>query len=199
MKADGSRTSPTLLQRLRRSPADPEAWREFVRRYGAQIFRWCRQWHLQDADADDVTQTVLLKLAEKMKEFQYEPSGSFRAWLKTVAHHAYRKFVASRHSPGQGSGDSRIQGLLESVEARDDLVTRLEEEFDRELLEQATVRVRLRVEPRTWAAFCLRTLDGLSGAEAAKRLDMKVTTVYVATFKVQRMLREEMQKLEAGS
>ena len=67
----------------------------------------------------------------------------------------------------------------------------------RELLEQAVQRVRLRVKPHTWEAFKLTALDGLSGAEAARRLQMKVGQVYVARSTVQRMLREETQNLES--
>ncbi len=190
------RTSLTLLGRLRDGPKDEAAWNDFVNRYGRQIYRWCRQWNLQEADAEDVTQTVLLKLSEKMRDFEYDPKGSFRAWLKTVAHHAWSKFVAGRQRGGLGSGDTQVGELLDSVAARDDLVAKLEEEFDRELLEMASERVRQRVEPRTWDAFRLLALEGLSGAETAERLGMKVATVFVARSKVQKMLQEEIRKLE---
>jgi len=53
------KTRASLLLRLRQEPADGEAWNEFVERYGRQIFAWCRQWQLQPADADDVSQNVL--------------------------------------------------------------------------------------------------------------------------------------------
>ena len=55
---------------------------------GPLIHRWCRRWRLQEADAQDVAQDVLLKLHGRMATFNYDPSGSFRAWLKTLAHHA---------------------------------------------------------------------------------------------------------------
>ena len=85
---------------------------------------------------------------------------------------------------------------LESVEARDDLVVRLDEQFDRELFEEASFRVRLRVEPHTWEAFRLAAIEGLAGAEVSERLGMKVATVFKAKSKVQRMLREEICRLE---
>jgi RNA polymerase sigma-70 factor (ECF subfamily) len=92
-----------------------------------------------------------------------------------------------------------VDRLLQTVAARDDLVAKLEEEFDRELLEQATLRVRLRVELHTWDAFRLVALEGHSGAEAAARLGMKVAAVFVAKGRVQKMLREEIDLLERGS
>jgi RNA polymerase sigma-70 factor (ECF subfamily) len=186
------------LLRLRQEPADPSAWGDFVKRYGRRIYLWCRQWQLQEADAEDVTQNVLLILAEKLREFTYDPSGSFRAWLKTVTHHAWHRYLANQQRAGQGGGDSQTFLLLQSLEARDDLAARLEEEYDRELLDLAMVRVAQRVEPHTWRAFQLLTLDGLSGAAAAAQLDMPVAMVYVAKSRVQKLLRDEIQQIEQG-
>ena len=87
-------------------------------------------------------------------------------------------------------------GLLETVEAGDDLVRRLDEQFDQEVLAEAQARVRQRVEPHTWEAFRLTAVEGLSGAEAAARLGLKVATVYKAKSKVQQMLHEEVARLD---
>jgi RNA polymerase sigma factor (sigma-70 family) len=191
-----SGTRITLLGRLRRDPTNQSAWGEFVEHYGSKIYGWCRKWSLQEADAQDVTQMVLLKLALKMREFSYDPSRSFRAWLKTLTHHAWSDFVESRQRPGRGSGDSQVGDMLQSVTARDDLIKHLEAEFDREILEEAMVRVRLRVAPQTWSAFTLTALEGLSGADAAERIPMQVAQVYIAKRRVQKMLQEEVAKLD---
>ena len=57
-----SGTRLSLLSRLRKDPQDSSAWDEFVRRYGPRIEAWCRRWGLQEADVQDVTQTVLVRL-----------------------------------------------------------------------------------------------------------------------------------------
>lgn len=190
-----SHTSATLLGRLRQVPADQAAWTEFTERYGRKIYSWCRQWNLQEADAEDVTQTVLLKLAEKMQTFLYDPAKKFRAWLKTVTRHAWSDYWAGRGRITAAGGSQALE-LLQTVEAREDLVRRLDDEFDRELLDEAMARVRLRVIPRTWEAFVRTALQGQPGAEAAKELGMKVATVFVARSKVQSMLQEELRRLE---
>jgi RNA polymerase sigma factor (sigma-70 family) len=191
-----SGTRITLLGRLRSDPTNQDVWAEFVEHYGPRIYAWCRKWHLQEADARDVTQNVLLKLADKMRTFTYDPSRSFRAWLKTLTHHAWSDYLEVRRRPGQGSGDSGVIGLLHSIEARDDLLAHLAVEFDREVLEEAMARVRLRVAPQTWEAFRLTALEGLSGAEAAARIPMQVAQVFVAKRRVQKMLTAEVAKLE---
>src|SRR4051812_26981460 len=86
------RTSASLLLRLRTAPDDQALWGEFVDRYGPLIYGWCRRWKLQESDAEDVTQDVLLRLATRMREFRYDPSRSFRGWLKTLTRHAWSDF-----------------------------------------------------------------------------------------------------------
>ena len=189
-------TSVTLLQQLRQTPGDRGAWTEFARRYGPAIFQWCRQRGVQDADADDVTQTVLLKLVARMKEFQYDPGGSFRAWLKTVTIHALSKFALAQQKAGLGSGGET--DLLASVEARTDLAAKLEQEYDRELMDLAMVRVAQRVQPHTWEAFRLLAIEGLSGVDVAARLNLRVATAYVARSKVQKMIQDEVRAMDEG-
>jgi RNA polymerase sigma-70 factor (ECF subfamily) len=189
-------TSTTLLERLRQEPSDQAAWAEFVRRYGPHLYRWCRRWGLQEADAQDVTQAVLIRLAGKMSDFQYDPAGSFRAYLKTLARYAWCDFLKSRKQPDAGSGGSEVLEVLETVEAGDDLVQRLNEQFDQELLAEAQARVQQRVEAHTWEAFRLTAVEGKSGAEVAAQLGLQVAMVYVAKSRVQKMLQEEVARLE---
>jgi RNA polymerase sigma-70 factor (ECF subfamily) len=191
-------TRATLLTQLRQDPSDQASWDEFVDRYGRHIYRWCRQWKLQDADAEDVTQDVLVKLTQKLRAFSYDPSRSFRGWLKTVAHHAWRDFEDGRRRAQAAAGDSQSQEQMLTVEAREDLIHRLQEGFDLELLEAAKARVRLRVAPHTWEAFRLLALEGLAATEVAARVGLQVAMVYVARSKVQKMLQEEIGKLETG-
>src|SRR5262245_1901532 len=161
-RAVESQTSATLLARLRQVPGDQAAWAQFTERYGRKIYAWCRQWNLQQADAEDVTQDVLLKLAAKMQSFDYDRGKSFRGWLKTVTRNAWSDFWAGRKAVA--TGGSQALEVLQTVEAREDLVRRLDDEFDRELFDEAAARVRLRVTPRTWQAFELTAMQGKSGA-----------------------------------
>ncbi len=192
-------TSFALLTQLRQDPSDQAGWDEFVDRYGRHIFRWCRQWKLQEADAEDVTQNILMKLSQSLRSFAYDPSRSFRGWLKTVAYHAWRDFEDNRRRGRSAAGDSQAEERILALEARDDLVRKLEEAFDLELLEAAKARVRFRVAPHTWEAFRLVALEGLPVTEVAARLNLQVTLVYIAKSRVQKMLREEIGTLDTGS
>jgi RNA polymerase sigma factor (sigma-70 family) len=194
-KMNSSETSTTLLGRLALFPLDQAAWDEFVERYAPLVVNWCRRWGAQEADALDVTQVVLSKLAVQMRRFTYDPSRSFRTWLRTVALNAWRDSLDARR-PDAASGRSETIELLKGLEARDDLVRRLEQQYDLELLAEASRRVRGRVQPRTWDAYELTAVEAVTGAEAAARLGMSVGSVFMAKANVLRMLREEIQDLD---
>src|SRR5436309_944375 len=92
----GPKTSTKLLQSLRATPADQAAWAEFVASYAKMIYGWCRRWKVQDADAADITQTVLLRVSRKIGAFSYDQTRSFRGWLKTLTYHAWQDHVQRR-------------------------------------------------------------------------------------------------------
>ncbi len=193
-EAADSGTSVSLLVRLQQSPADQAAWTEFVRSYGGSISAWCRRWGLQEADAQDLSQEVLLKLLRAMQAFRYDPAQRFRGWLKTVAHHAWQDLARGRRQLAAG-GDPGADDPLGSLEARDEMAAALEKAYEQELLERAMQQVRPRVQPQTWDAFHLTAIEGLPGAEAAARLGMAVTTVYKAKSNVQKLLQAEVHNL----
>jgi RNA polymerase sigma-70 factor (ECF subfamily) len=131
-----------------------------------------------------------------MATFVYDPAGSFRAWLKTLTHHAWCDFVAQRRRADRGRGDSQMVAFLESTQAGADLAEDLHDEFRRELLDRAMARVRRRVASRTWDAFYLTALEGWSGSAAGAHLQMKVAQVYMAKSRVTQRIEEEVRRLE---
>lgn len=196
--SDNERTSTTLLGRLRNSPDDQTAWGEFVDRYGVVIYRWCRKWGLQEIDAEDVTQNVMLDLGRQMRTFEYRADGRFRAWLRTVAHRAWCDFLSSRKKATQGSGDTAVGQMLASVPNAKELIDHLDAECEREMLDLAMSSVKLRVEPLTWDAFFFTAIEGLGGSAVATKLNMPVASVYQAKSRIQKMLQEEVERLDSG-
>jgi RNA polymerase sigma-70 factor (ECF subfamily) len=56
--------------------------------------------------------------------------------------------------------------------------------------------VRRRVGERTWQAWEGMAVEGLAGADVAQRTGLKADQVYVAKRRVQKLLREEIRRLE---
>ena len=189
-------TRVTLLGRLRAAPDDPAAWSEFVALVWRQDLRLVPRLGTPGVRRPGRDPGGLPHLSVRMHEFRYDPSRSFRAWLKTLTHHAWQDYLEKQRRPGRGSGSESVMERLAAVEAQDDLARGWPRPSIRSCSKEAAARVRLRVEPRTWDAFRLLAIEGRSGAEAAQQLRMKVATVFVARSKVQRMLRQEVSRLD---
>jgi RNA polymerase sigma-70 factor (ECF subfamily) len=193
---ENPQTSPTLLGRLRESPTDGAAWEQFVARDGPPTFVWCRSKGLQQADAKDVTQEILVGMARSFAKFQCDPAKSFRRWLRRVSSRALSEYIENAKHSLRGSGASTVLQLVHLAQARVALASRFEAEFDLELLEEAMARVRLRVEPATWEAFQATAIDGQSGVDVAIRLSLNIAAVYNAKSRIQAMIREELSALD---
>lgn len=187
-----NRTSQSLLGKLKQNPLDQQSWSEFVERYGRMILNWCHHWGLSTADAEDVTQNVLVQLASQMRTFEYDRSRHFRAWLKTVAYRAWVDFLeAQRRNQTVGLPQDAWQSLA-TEEATRSLMGEFERLLDEDALAAAMDQVRLRVQPHTWQAFELTALQLLAPEQVAKELQMTLGAVYVAKSKVIRMIRESL-------
>jgi len=193
--ASPSHSTSTLLVRLREHGGDDGAWSQFVDRYGPQFYGWCRRHGLQDADASDVMQEVLLRVAKGVKTFDRERANA-RSWLFTILRNSFRDWLHHR-DPAPGVDVARA--LLESKEALDDLERRLAEEFDLERKEVAEHNVRSRLRgAATWLAYELTCRQGLSYTEAAERLKIRRPHVIRSRNRVIKMVAEEVRSLAAA-
>ena len=76
-------TSPTLLREVGDWGNHP-AWVAFRDRYDPLLRRWCRGFGLDADGIDEACQRVWTELADRMRTFRYDPSRTFRGWLKCV-------------------------------------------------------------------------------------------------------------------
>jgi RNA polymerase sigma-70 factor (ECF subfamily) len=180
------------MEVLRDEAADTAAWGEFVRIYGPPVVAWCRERGLQHDDALDVTQDVLLRFWRASKQFDYDSRGRFRSYLEQVA----RSALVSWAEKAEAAHDQATRSLLEKIPDREGLLARLGEAYDTELVAIAMAEVKTRVRPHTWQAFELLAIERRSGADVAATLNIEVNTAYVARRKVQRMIREIVDRIE---
>lgn len=187
-------THVSLLMRVRNTD-DREAWSAFVDRYSPMIVSWCTRFGLQTSDAEDVAQQVLLRLTRRMQSFDYDPDkGSFRGYLRTLTRYAINDALDDRGPIG--SGDTEQNQALYTIEARSDLLDKLDATFDDELLAEALNRVQHRVEPTTWQAFELTALREMAPVDAAAELEISMASIYKSKSRVLQMLRDELQLLD---
>jgi RNA polymerase sigma factor (sigma-70 family) len=201
-----TQTRASLLLAVRDYGNAP-AWAAFTRRYEGPIRAWCRRMGLRHDDEDDVVQAILVKLVEKIRQFDYDPrKGRFRQWLRRLVHGAVvdRWRRANRHPCDRGRGESWLHEAPEDVPIPagadpQELLHAMEQQMERDRrVHAACERVRRRVEDQTWQAFWLTTVEGCKGTEVKDRLGMTVAAVYVAKSRVLKMIRNEIGCPPAG-
>ncbi len=189
-------THLSLLQALGEEDRREEAWAVFQAGYRDVILGWAQRCGLELHAAEDLTQDILIKLLVALPHHQHNPDrGRFRSWLKTVVRNvlADRQRRQRRRSEPAGVGGSTALeqlGNLPSPEAVEELSVAVERRtaaWEAELLD----RVRARVEPASWAAFCQRMIERRPAAEVAAELGISVGAVYKAAERIKRMVIQE--------
>jgi RNA polymerase sigma-70 factor (ECF subfamily) len=180
-------TSLTLLDRLRR-PDQTEAWNRFAQLYTPLLIVWAKGLGLQDADAADLAQDVLLKVMRQLPVYQRKPGETFRGWLFTIAKNEcadFRRRRATRPLPGADglSGVAESTGELSEADYRAHLVHR------------ALELIRPDFTAETWAAFAGLMLEARPAAEVAAAAGLTPNAVYLARHRVLTRLREELGDL----
>jgi len=179
-------TSITLLQRLREQPA-ADTWTRFVRLYTPLLLHWARRLGLQEPDAADLVQDVLLHLVRRLPEFQYQPGRSFRGWMRTLLMNKWRD---RPHRDPPAPLDSDVQPLVPS-----EAEVLEEREYRLYVLGQALRLMQADFEPATWQACWETVVAGRPAAEVAAELGLTVNAVYLAKTRVLSRLRRDLESL----
>jgi RNA polymerase sigma-70 factor (ECF subfamily) len=192
-------TRYSLLARLADADADDgAAWRDFETMYQPAIYRYARSRSLQEADALDVVQEVMLAVHRAMDGWQpSNRAGSFRAWLAEAARRVTLQVLRQRDKRDRGVGGDARQGALAEVAAPPATAVAEDEDEQRWLFFCAAASVEQEVQPMTWRAFWLTAVDGKSAAAVARELDTTIGNVYSAKCRVLDRIRRRVAELAA--
>ncbi len=195
---EGETTSSSLIRRVGNS-RDDGAWVQFFERYDPLIRRWVRRFGLNADQTEDLCQQVWVELARRMQDYAYDPSRTFRGWLRRVCESRAIDVLRSiKAKPTASLHELQHDPVVPVDPAFDD-----EEEghFDARRLDllrrgrQAHDRVKGGVEPRTWQAFWHVAIDDWSVRATADSLGMSYAAVFAAHKRVLQMLRRAGDQL----
>ncbi len=200
-------TRDSLLFRLRDSQ-DHEAWVEFVSLYEPMAYRLLRRHGLQDADARDVMQELLMAVSRSID--RWDPAkerGSFRGWLRRVARNLVINWLKQRERRVIATGGSDLQAMLDMLPADSGPeppdsgpeTVEFDKELRRALFQRAAEQVRGEVQPATWQAFWETAVVGTSPVDAAKKLRMEVGAIRVAKCRVLARLQAAVNEMEKAT
>lgn len=183
-------TRLTLLLKLR-DAENSTAWAGFVDLYGPLIYRYCRMRGLQDADAGEITQDVLVQVWKSLPNFEYQPArGQFRHWLGTVTRHRmYRHWRKQADTAGEAIDPQELSSRASHGS--------WELAASRHLLLTALRQIKENFEPGTWRAFELAWLEDQPAAQVAQQLNIPIDRVYVAKSRVLKKLEAAVAELSA--
>jgi RNA polymerase sigma-70 factor (ECF subfamily) len=184
-----------------KNPRDEQAWAEFVEIYTPLIHSLARAKGWQAADSADLVQEVFRAVAGAIDRYDPDPArGSFRSWLFRIARNLMINLLAARRIRPQGSGDSDVRELLESVPAPDGAETALfDVEYRRRIFLWAADQIRDEFRQSTWQAFWLTAVEGHEPAAAAASCGISVGAVYIARSRVMARLRTVVEEAEGAS
>jgi RNA polymerase sigma factor (sigma-70 family) len=177
---DQSSTHMSLLGALFSTPDDMDSGTRFMERYRPLIEGVVRSRSIKGADLEDVTQETLRRMLARSQGFQRLGRGSFRAWLRTIAHTATVDWFR---------GQSKIPATLALDFARE-IPAALATEYQTDLMEAAIRKVKLEVHPRTWEMFERTRMNREPAKAVARDMGVSLVTVYNGAQRVTNRLRE---------
>lgn len=189
--------SPTtrfsLIERIK-NPQDMHAWGEFVDLYEPLIVETCLRKGMQHADATDIAQEVLTRVASKIEDFRHDqPQATFRGWLYRMTRNLTIDFIR-QHQRDPLNHAAPASAMNDIAKSPDVETQEFHQSYQRRLFLLVAKQIESEVQPQTWAAFWKVEVEQKDPAEVAQELGLSRGGVYVAKSRVLKRLRKEVQR-----
>jgi RNA polymerase sigma factor (sigma-70 family) len=205
-------TRTSLLKRLK-DWDDQDSWKQFFDTYWKMLYSVARRAGLSEAAAQDVVQDTIVAVAKKMPNFNYDPAiGSFKSWLMLIIRRRiidyFRKHqrapdrpagsdtpgLVAHHDPGSATGTGTL-GRIPDPEGEQ--IPRIyEEEWQHHIFQAALERVKQLVDHEQYQVFDCYAIKGWPPEQVAKTLNVTVSFVYNAKYRLTKLIKEEVVRLE---
>lgn len=172
----------TLLERVR--SGNSSAFDELARRVRGRIRRWALGVVDDADDAEDIAQLVLVRMHERIDEF--EGRSRFGSWLYRITRNlaVARRRVDARRSALLAREHAALTGIApDAIEA---------DEADAARLRRLVTAHFEALSPRQREVFELVELRGVPAGEVAERLGIEASTVRVLLLRARRTMRTRM-------
>lgn len=189
----GEDTPLSLLDGLRQERED--AWARFVEVWAPLIYASCRRRGFSPVDAEDISQSVLVRVYLGVGSFQRDGVGNrLRFWIAGILRNEVAEFCRQRARQPLLTGGSDYQFILNNLsvpesDSDDDCFS------PARLMARVLTVIRQDFQEKNWHAFELVEFERLSNEETGAKLGMSANAVRQATFRIRKRLREELKDL----
>jgi RNA polymerase sigma-70 factor (ECF subfamily) len=196
-------TRHTLLRRMK-NWEDQGSWEDFFNIYWKLIYGVAIKAGLTDAEAQDVVQETVMNVAKNIKDFEIgSQRGSFKAWLLQntrwrITDQLRKRLPQASHLKIlrlEGSDTPTTDRLPDPASL--DLDALWNADWQQNLVDAALANLRSQVDPEQYQMFDLHVLRSWPAVKVARELGVKMGRVYFAKYKISRLLKKEIRRLEA--
>jgi RNA polymerase sigma-70 factor (ECF subfamily) len=199
--ADSIPTRQSLLGRMR-DWSDQTSWQDFFQTYWRLIYGVALQSGLTATEAEEVVQETVISVAKKIGDFKNDPAlGSFKSWLMVIT----RRRIADqfdKRPPVAKSFSNRADetartGTIDRVPdpASLQLDSVWEEQWEKNLFSVALENVKRKISPKQFLLFHEQVIKESPAPKVAQRYGLNLAQVYMARYRVSRLLKKEVRKL----
>ena len=179
-------TSKTLLDRI--AAGDEISWDEFYNRYCGIVRDIAKFKGLDEAEAEDICQQVMLQFFKQSKTFKFDPDiARFRTYFGRIINTKIANYY--RNQPDVPTEE--VEPEPKSGEAEELFLT----EWRKMILKEAERELKNRVAPETFQAYELYAVQNRPVEKVAAYLDCSVNQVYQAKKRCFAMMREILLKM----
>lgn len=196
MSNEEYQTRQTLLAKIK-NERDDKSWEDFSFYYSQHIYNIVRRMKLGHHDAEDLVQIILLKLWNKMPDFEYKPGkGAFRGWLCRVTQNETKNYLRSKNKHVDRNNEENNKALHESHYSIS--LPEIEEISKKEwqiyVTNLAWKNVKDEFNENVQKAF-VELYSEKSSREVADALGLELNTVNVYKQRVRKRMLQEIKRL----
>ncbi len=187
-------TNTTILNELRTKQPN-EIWVTFVDTFMPMLVRFARNHGVPRSEAEDAAQEVLAEFVKGLRAGKYDKEeGRLHDWLFGIARYKIRSYLRRIPREVTVADNSSKGSYLENLPDIRTAKNMQDSKQNRESLLACIEYAAKKSSEKTFAAFKLYALEGLTTAEVAEKLGMTVTAVYLAKHRVLARMREYAEK-----
>lgn len=195
--ADMPDTQDSLIAQLQ-DAGNTAAWDSFALIYRPVVYRLARARGLQPADADDLSQQVMMSVARAIPQWQRDPQARFRHWLARIARNAIVNALTRGRQDRAAGGSEFICVINNLPDEQDEFESQVEIEYQRQVYRHAAEIVRDQVQEDSWRAFVLTVVEGQPIALVADQLGKSIGSIHAVRSRIMRRLQNTVRELMEG-